>query len=228
MNKKRPLIGITTDFKDKHNSIEEAYSKAVVKYGALPVLIPTVEQQRTYLVDIIKRIDGLLIPGSRDMDPDYYGEEPHSKLNPMSRERTEAEFMTLEMAIENDIPVLGICGGMQFINVFYGGSLYQDIQALIDKPLVHENGSIHPVEINNGSTLHKILEMEQFNVKSYHHQAVNKLGRDLTISAVAPDGIIESLESEQHSVVAVQWHPELENTDISKKIFAHFINKCID
>ena len=228
MNRTRPLIGITTDFKDKHNSIEEAYSNAIVKHGALPVLIPTVEQQRSYLADIIKRIDGLLIPGSRDMDPDYYGEKPHPRLNPMSRERTEAEFMALEMAIENDIPILGICGGMQFINVFFGGSLYQDIQALIDKPLVHEKGSIHPVEIKNSSMLHKILGTNEFNVKSYHHQAVNKLGRNLTISAVAPDGIIEGLESDQHSIVAVQWHPELENTDISKKIFEHFIKKSTD
>ena len=226
MNKTRPLIGITTDFKDKHNSIEEAYSKAVVKYGGLPVLIPTVEQQRTYLADILNRVDGLLIPGSRDMDPGYYGEEPHPKLNPMSGERTEAEFMALEMAVEKDKPVLGICGGMQFINVFCDGTLHQDIQDLIDKPVVHEKGALHPVEIKKGSLLHKIIGKDEINVKSYHHQAVKRLGDDLIVSAVSPDGIIEGIESERYSLFAVQWHPELEDTDTSKKIFEYFLDKC--
>ena len=210
MNKSKPLIGITTDFKDKHNSIEEVYSKAVVKYGGLPVLIPTVEKEHTFLSEIMQRVDGLLIPGSRDMDPHYYDEEPHQKLNSMNQERTEAEFMALEMAIENNKPVLGICGGMQFINVFCGGSLYQDIQALIDKPLVHEKGSVHPVEITEGSQLHKIVGEKEFNVKSYHHQAVNRLGNDLTVNAVSPDGIIEGIESDEYPLLAVQWHPELE------------------
>ena len=228
MNKTRPLIGITTDFKNKHNSIEEVYSKAIVKYGGLPILIPTVEQQRTYLADILNRVDGLLIPGSRDMDPGYYGEEPHPKLNPMSRERTEAEFMALEMAIEKDKPVLGICGGMQFINVFCDGTLYQDIQDLIDKPVVHEKGALHPVEIKKDSLLHRIIGKDEINVKSYHHQAVNRLGDDLIVSAVSPDGIIEAIESERYSLFAVQWHPELEDTDTSKKIFEYFIIKCVE
>ena len=226
MNNSGPLIGITTDFKDNHNSIEEAYSKAVVHNGGLPVLIPTVEQQRNYLVDIVRRIDGLLLPGSRDMDPHFYEEEPHPKLNPMSRERTEAEFMALEMAIEHDKPVLGICGGMQFINVFYGGSLFQDIQALVKNPLLHENGEEHQVEIKEGSTLYKIVGEKVLNVKSYHHQAVNRLGKELTVSAVSPDGIIEGLECDRNRLLAVQWHPELEYKDTSKKLFEYFVSSC--
>ena len=224
--KKPPLIGITTDFRNKHNSIEEAYSKAVVKYGGLPVLIPTVERQRSYLHEIIQRIDGLLLPGSRDMDPRYYEEKPHSKLNPMSKERTEIEFISLKTAIENKKPVLGICGSMQFINVFYGGSLHQDIQTLIDKPLVHEEGSVHPVEIKEGSRLHKIVGKKKFNVKSYHHQAVNRLGNELIVNAVSPDGIIEGIEHENLPIIGVQWHPELQKTKQSKQIFESFLNEC--
>jgi len=227
MNKRtKPLIGITTDFKDKHNSIEEAYSKAVAGYGGIPVLIPTVENQTDYLITIIDRIDGLLIPGSRDMDPKHYNEGPHPKLNPMNKERTAAEYIVLESALEKKIPVLGICGGMQFVNVFFGGSLYQDIQDLVENPLIHEKGTVHPVKISEGSKLLSIVGKSEFSVNSYHHQAVNKIGKGLTVNANSPDNIVEGLESEEHSILAVQWHPELEDSDVSKKIFESFISKC--
>ena len=226
MDKAKPLIGITTDFKDKNNSIEEVYSKAVARHGGLPVLIPTVENQTEYLESIVSRIDGLLIPGSRDMDPRYYKQVPHPKLNPMNEERTAAEYIVLESALEKKIPVLGICGGMQFINVFFGGSLYQDIQELIESPLIHEKGAVHPVEIEDNSHLLTIIHEKKFDVKSYHHQAVNDIGNGLKINAVSPDGIVEGLESEEHSLLAVQWHPELEESEISKNIFESFISKC--
>ena len=227
MNKRtKPLIGITTDFKDKHNSIEEAYSKAVAGYGGIPVLIPTVENQTDYLITIIDRIDGLLIPGSRDMDPKHYNEGPHPKLNPMNKERTAAEYIVLESALEKNIPVLGICGGMQFINVFFGGSLYQDIQDLVENPLIHEKGTVHPVKISEGSKLLRIVGKSEFSVKSYHHQAVNKVGGILRANAHSSDGLVEGLESEEHFLLAVQWHPELEDSEISKKIFESFIIKC--
>lgn len=218
----KPLVGITTDFKDKHNSIEECYSKAIVKYGGLPILIPTVEQQRSYLADIVQKVDGLLLPGSRDMDPRYYHQEPHSKLNPMSQERTEAEFIVLKTAFENKKPVLGICGGMQSINVFYGGSLHQDIRTLIDNSLEHEEGAVHPIKLKNNSKLHNVLREKEFNVKSYHHQAVDKLGNGLAINAESPDGIIEGIEHRDISVLGIQWHPELEETEQSKQIFESF------
>ena len=226
MDNIKPLIGITTDFKDKHNSIEEVYSRAVSDNGGLPVLIPTVENQTDYLKSIVSRIDGLLIPGSRDMDPRHYKQEPHPKLNPMNEERTAAEYVVLESALEKKLPILGICGGMQFINVFFGGSLYQDIKDLIENPLEHEKGAVHPVEIKENTSLIEIVEEKNFTVNSYHHQAVKDIGNGLDVNAVSPDGIVEGLESEEHSLLAVQWHPELEDSETSKRIFKHFLHRC--
>lgn len=225
MNNK-PLIGITTDLKEDHNSIEESYSKAVAKYGGLPILIPTTSENKSYLEGIIERLDGLLIPGSRDMDPKFYNENPHPKIREMSLERTEAEFYVLKEALENKLSVLGICGGMQFINVFFGGSLYQDIESLVDKALDHEEGAVHGIEVYTDTKLHNILSNKKFDVKSYHHQAINKVGSDLNINAESPDGIIEGIESKNGFVLGIQWHPELEETETSKQIFENFIKEC--
>lgn len=227
MKTNKPLIGITTDLKEDHNSIEESYSKAIAKYGGLPVLIPTIDK-KTHLDGIVKRIDGLLLPGSRDMDPKFYNEKPHPRLREMSIDRTETEFYVTEKAIEQKIPILGICGGMQFLNVFFGGSLYQDIEALIENPLNHEKGAVHEVKVDGESKLSKVLSEKQFNVKSYHHQAVNKLGEDLKINAKSPDGIVEGIEHKHLPVLGVQWHPELEGTEQSKQIFESFIEVCVN
>lgn len=226
--KTRPLIGITTDLEDKSNLIEAAYSRAVEFYGGAPVLVPTVADASGsgFLSRIISAIDGLLIPGSRDMDPRFYGQEPHPAIKPMSAQRTETEFAVLREALENEIPVLGICGGMQFINVFYGGSLSQDIKALLPDALDHEGGSAHGVEVVSDTVLDGIVEERKFEVKSYHHQAVGRVGGGLRTSAAAPDGIVEGLESEDGCVMGVQWHPELEENPVSRAIFTRFLREA--
>ena len=224
MNK--PLIGITTDLKDENNSIEQSYSTALVRHGAIPVLIPTLSDNVEYLEDIVNRIDGLLIPGSRDMDPKYYNEKPHTKIKPMSKERTKTEFYILEKSLNNNLPVFGICGGMQFLNVFFGGSLYQDMYSLLDGILDHEKGAIHVVQIHENTILSSIIQHPSISVNSFHHQSINKLGKGLKLNAESSDGIIEGVEAENGFVLGVQWHPELENNENSKKIFCNFIDNC--
>ena len=226
MPAKKPVIAITTDLKDGHFVIEEKYSLAVISAGGVPVLIPSVTGNDELIVETMDTVDGLLIPGSRDMDPKFYNEEPHPKLRPMSIERTETEFKVLEQAIEDKKPVLGICGGMQLLNVFYGGSLYQDIRSHLPNALVHENGSVHKIEVAADSVLHEITGRKSFEVKSYHHQSVNKLGVGLSVNALTSDGIVEGIEAKGAPfILGVQWHPELEDTEISKSIFAKFIQE---
>lgn len=221
---RKPVIGITTDIKDEHFVIEEKYAHAVIKAGGTPLLIPSVTGNPELAVETMAAIDGLLLPGSRDMDPKFYNEEPHPKLRPMSLERTETEFSVLSRAIAVGVPVLGICGGMQLINVYYEGSLFQDIYEFLPDALPHEKGSVHDIEVKQGTVLHEIAGEKNFPVKSYHHQSVKEVGEGLRVNAVTSDGIIEGIESEKHSfILGVQWHPELDETEISDAIFERFI-----
>jgi len=227
MSSKKPLIGITTDIKDGNFVIEEKYAHAVARAGGIPLLIPSITGNAELVMQTARRLDGLLLPGSRDMDPKFYSEDPHPKLRPMILERTETEFAVLREASGRKIPVLGICGGMQLINVFHGGTLYQDIYSFIPEAIPHEKGAVHDVNVEHDSLLIKITNTVQFPVKSYHHQSVKDIGQGLRISALAPDGIVEGIESVGDLyVLGIQWHPELEDTEISIRIFSDFINRC--
>ncbi len=226
MPENKPVIAITTDLKDGHFVIEEKYAHAVICGGGTPVLVPSVTGNDELIIETMAAVDGLLLPGSRDMDPKFYNEEPHPKLRPMSIERTETEFRVLEQAIEDQKPVLGICGGMQLLNVFYGGSLHQDIYEYVPEAIPHEKGALHEIEVMESTILYEISRGENFLVKSYHHQSVNKVGGGLRVNALTSDGIVEGIEAQDAPfILGVQWHPELEDTEISRSMFARFIKE---
>jgi len=231
MGTTKPFIGITTDIKSDSTDgesfvIEKTYARAISNAGGIPILLPSLSENGPLLKDTVAKIDGLLLPGGRDMDPKFYNEEPHPKLRPMRLERTESEIAILEEALRRDIPVLGICGGMQLINVFFGGSLYQDIPSLISNALIHEKGSVHEILVEDDTLLKDITKEKCFSTKSYHHQSVKALGNGLRISAKCPDGVIEGIEAQDSFILGIQWHPEREETEISKRVFISFIDAC--
>lgn len=196
-----PLIGIA--------SVNgEAYVLAVRQAGGIPVILPDTNDDPAAIAGYLERLDGLLMPGGADIPPSVYGEEPHSTVEVLDRKRFNFE-KSLGMAwIERtDKPLLGICLGSQWINVFHGGSLIQDIPSELGG---NHRGIPHPVVLESGSRLHRIFGETEFEVNSWHHQAVDRLGRNLRVAARGKDGVIEATETTdpKRFLIGVQWHPE--------------------
>jgi putative glutamine amidotransferase len=200
--------------------------------GGAPIYIPLIPD-REYLSALCERLDGLALSGSNsDLDPIYYNEEPHQNLGPVYPERDETDLILLELAEKRAMPVLGICFGMQSLNVARGGSLIQDLASQTPGAIKHEQGQAinrpsHHIKIEAHSQLAKCAGGETARVNSSHHQAVNKVGRDLRVVATAPDGVIEAVVDTRSDrfVLGVQWHPEIgwEKDPFSQAIFKEFL-----
>ena len=240
-----PLIGITADYSDApahgagHYSeptvfLPQRYLRAVERAGALPLVLPAnpSSSARRRLVHLL---DGLLISGGNfDIHPSYYGERPIDKLGIIKPCRTEFELEIAAEALKRDLPVLGICGGAQAINVVLGGSLYQDIAAQLPGAGEHQQSAKkliggHHVRVQYGTRLHAIVQRQILEVNTTHHQAVKVLGRDLVTNALAEDGVIEGIESTKHRfVLGLQWHPEVlaPRQLLQRRIFSAFAAIC--
>jgi putative glutamine amidotransferase len=237
--KRKPIIGITMrlELETSRFYLGRDYSEALDGLGAIPFHISLIPN-KSYISEIMKNVDGILLPGSNtDVDPLIFGEEPKPKLKTIIPEKENTDLMILQEAEKSKKSVLGICFGMQVLNVSRGGTLFQDIESEIENCVKHEQGkplarNSHSIEIEKGSNLSRLITNKNDNIKvnSHHHQAIKKVGKNLKSTAWAKDGVIECIEDTRNDrfVLGVQWHPELSwNTDdLSKNIFESFISAC--
>ena len=227
----KPLIGIGSDISVSPGKRDRAfayttYIEALRRAGAVPVIIPPQPENAR---DLIDDLDGVVLAGGDDFDPSVYGEEKHPTVEPMDPRRQESDLALAKIARERGIPTLGICLGVQVMNVAAGGTLIQDINSHLQTEIEHvsepEDRARHDVLIENGSRLASILGESEVNVNSSHHQAIREVGSGLDVTAHAPDGIIEGLEDPRHPFyVGVQWHPEdMPREESAAKIFRAFV-----
>lgn len=230
----RPVIGISSNLKEKVLSVSTDNIHAVTRFGGLPIVLPNLQEEE--IDSIVDMIDGLLLTGGGDIDPTLFGEEPHIRLGSIVPERDTFEMQLVQKMLEKNKPILGICRGAQILSIAAGGDMYQDIYSQSTEQLLQHDqqapnwyGS-HFVQVTEGSILRNIAGVEKFKVNSFHHQAVRNVPNGFLVSGLASDGIIEAFESEKHSfVMGIQWHPESllwKDDMVSAAIFKSFISAC--
>jgi putative glutamine amidotransferase len=198
-------------------------------------MIPTFTSAAN-LAEYASRLDGVLLPGSSsDIDPSRYGEAAHPKLGNLVPDRDALDFALLEYTEKAKLPVLGICFGAQSLNVFRGGTLVQDIPALVREPVPHDDHgdpqqpARHFVRLSKGSLLERLAGKDLVEVNSFHHQSAGQIGKSLQAVATAPDGVIEAVEDPSgRFVVGVQWHPErgFQQDAFAQALFATFVEEA--
>ncbi len=242
---RRPVVGIPTQTLQSLGGISadippswvmsQRYILTLTAAGAIPWLIPLVDEET--LRGVYEQLDAVFLPGGADIDPATYGAEQHPRCDKTDRARDRVEVALATWALEDGKPMLGVCRGMQLINVAAGGSLYQDLADELPTALKHDyfpfrgqsfarDYLAHEVRVVEGTRLARLVGAGPLKVNSMHHQAVRELGRGLVPTAVSPDGVIEAIEGEGDAyLVAVQWHPEAltDNDERTRGIFTDFI-----
>ncbi len=224
--KHRPMIGLTANYEGMDATLRDRYYKQVVKAGGIPVIIPPVAD-KDILVNTLQHLDGLILTGGGDYNPLWMGEEPSPKLHNINRERDLAELLITRLAYYRQIPMLGICRGIQTLAIALGGKVCQDITATIKHSQdADREEPTHHVALVKDSTLYNIYNTDKIFVNSFHHQAVSEPGNRLRTIAKSEDGIIEGVESSEFkSILGVQWHPEWLEEE-GRKIFQWLVDKA--
>ena len=213
VHKRRPIIGITGNYDTGKCTLLEGYYRSVLEVGGTPLIIPPCDDT-DMMVSLLDRVDALILSGGGDINPLYLGEEPLRELGGINPARDWHELMLVRLAANRQIPILGICRGIQVMTAALGGKLYQDIYKEASATLKHSQDTerhvcSHTVHIASESLLHRIFGTEVLPVNSFHHQAVKEAAPGFAATAYSADGIIEAMESTQHkSMLGVQWHPE--------------------
>ncbi|MEN8210400.1 MAG: gamma-glutamyl-gamma-aminobutyrate hydrolase family protein [Thermodesulfobacteriota bacterium] len=231
LKSRQPLIGLTTYGKKEtaEYSLPFQYIDCVRRAGGIPVLLPPGENK---LKELCQSLDGVILSGGGDIHQYRYGGKKHSLIYKVDEQRDETELALTRIILEENIPTLAICRGMQVLNVFFGGTLYSHIPENFGEELLHRlpmrKTTKHSVEISRKSKLYSIVAKSQIEIVSWHHQAVDKIPDELTVTARSKDGVIEGLELDSHRwLVAVQWHPELsaDKDELQQQLFNALIEE---
>ena len=228
----KPRIAINLDVSRGKTTVYQfnrAYINAILLAGGIPVVVPPTKQRD--MVSILATCDGVILIGGRDYNPRLYGEKPSATITPLDQEREEFDLRFVKYLVNRTrLPILGICGGLQLLNIHFGGSLIQDIES--DYPGLGENHrseikqphADHPVALRAGGKLRKIYGRGRLpSVVSSHHQAIKTLGKGLQLECSAEDGIAEGMSHSKHPyLVGVQWHPE-QDYEANKRLFRSLI-----
>lgn len=246
----RPVIGIPTQNLQSIGGVphdipaswvmSQRYIRVLVDAGAVPWMIPLLSDDRETMRAIYEELDGVFLPGGADIDPANYGEERHPRCDTSDPPRDAVELMLVRWAMADRKPVLGVCRGLQIVNLATGGTLYQDIAEQMPGAIKHDyfpfggryarDYLAHDVTVEPRSRLADIYGAGALKVNSMHHQGVRRLGERLAPTAVAPDGLVEGLESVDGSyLVAVQWHPEVlvDHSLPTQRLFVSFIDASV-
>lgn len=229
--KRKPVIGLTGNYGELACKLNEGYYKSIWRAGGVPVIIPPIADTDV-LINTLEHIDGLLLTGGADFNPLYAGEEPSPRLGGINAERDLPELLIAQLAYNRQIPMLGICRGIQTLAMALGGKVQQDISDVAQ--IRHSQDAdrsepTHSVTIEPDSTLFYIYNKEKLFVNSFHHQAVCDPGERFRVTARSADGIIEAIESRDYkSILGVQWHPECMSAEDGAPIFTWFVQQAAD
>ena len=230
----KPLIGISQGYSEKKNSVNNTYVNSVLMNGGVPYIIPVTDDVEV-LRQITAQLDGIIFTGGEDFAPAYFGQEEHEKLGEVNVTRDTYDLTLFKLAKDRNIPILGICRGLQLINVAMGGTLYQDLPSQKPSDINHrqdEEGTVatHSVSIVEGSMMHQILGQKEVQVNTFHHQAIEKLAPGLKIVGWANDSVPEMIEAyPSRQIIGTQFHPEIftANGDaLMGKLFKFLVNKA--
>ena len=204
-----PLVVGIADMCSTTNAVnvQSTYVAAVAAAGNTPLVLPA-ETDRELVARMLAPLDALLLCGGEDVEPRRYGAKPSPRLGKVNLRRDAWEFLLLDEAVKRRLPVFGIYRGCQVINVYFGGTLWQDLPSERPGEITHRSKKLHPIRIVQGSHLAKSLRAENLMVNTSHHQAVKDLAPGFRAVAFAPDGVVEAIESDTLSVAGVQFHPE--------------------
>jgi putative glutamine amidotransferase len=246
----KPLIAVPTQTLQAIDGIPESlphswvmnhrYFSALTAVGAAPFMVPLLADDEATMRALYERADGLFLAGGVDVDPSSYEEDKLDVCGRTDPDRDQVELLFTRWAMEDGKPVLGVCRGMQVINVARGGSLLQDVEHQSDRAIKHDyfptqgyarDHLAHEVTVQRNSRLGKLFKAKTVMVNSMHHQGINQMGRDLEGTVIAPDGLVEALEGTGDAfLIGVQWHPEMliDKDAGTRRLFEAFVQAAAE